>query len=116
MTARSHWLPDKAEVAALGSMVVAGHVDWVTGGAAFFHLSELQPGDEIWIGDGTGQQALYQVARLQLDSGDSPAVRQAVTNAGVGAPGLTLVTCGGPFDVATRTYLERLVVLAQRIQ
>ena len=110
------WYTSSALLNEGGSMVVAGHVDWLTGGAAFFHLAELQPGDEIWIGGGTGQQAQYQVASVQLDSGDSPAVRQAITNAGVGAPSLTLVTCGGPFDVATRTYLQRLVVMAQRIQ
>lgn len=29
-----------------------------------------------------------------------------------GAPRLVLITCGGPFDLATRTYLDNIVVFA----
>ncbi len=106
------WYTNSAQLDESGTMVIAGHVDWFTGGAAFFHLSELQPGDEIWVGDDTGQQTAYQVTSVALDDGDSQAVRQTITNPGSGAPALTLITCGGPFDVATRTYLQRLVVSA----
>jgi sortase family protein len=108
------WYTNSAQLNESGTMVIAGHVDWVTGGAAFFHLADLEPGDEVSIGDGSGQQATYAVTAVTLDDGDTQAVRQAVTNPGLGAPTLTLITCGGPFDVATRTYLQRLVVTAVR--
>jgi len=106
------WYTNSAQLNESGIMVIAGHVDWVTGGAAFFHLADLQPGDEVWIGDEAGQQTAYQVTSVSLDDGDSQAVRKAITNPGSGAPALTLITCGGPFDVASRTYLQRLVVTA----
>ena len=108
------WYTNSAQLNESGVMVIAGHVDWVGGGAAFFHLSDLQPGDEVWIGDDAGQQTAYQVTSVVLDDGDSQAVRQAITNPGSGPPALTLITCGGPFDVGTRTYLQRLVVTAVR--
>lgn len=95
---------------ASGSAVLIGHVDSRTqGSGVFFRLQELGPGDTVSVAFANGSRSSFRVvARRSYPKGQLPGeVFQRS-----GRPVLTLVTCGGPFDWATRSYSENVVVFA----
>jgi LPXTG-site transpeptidase (sortase) family protein len=94
-----------------GSVVIAGHVDGRTQGrGAFYRLRELAPGDRLSVTGADGRRRAYRVvAREDFDKTALPVRRLFARD---GAHRLTLITCGGPFDRATRTYRDNLVVTA----
>jgi hypothetical protein len=94
-----------------GSVVIDGHVDSaVRGVGALFRLTELHPGDPVTVTSASGTQWNYAVYARQVYSkkGALPADLFAT-----GGPArLVLITCGGPFDAAARSYRDNVVVLA----
>ncbi|MEW2381284.1 class F sortase [Micromonospora sp. NPDC047707] len=97
--------------ATAGSVVIAGHVDSSTQGrGAFFRLRELDRGDTLTVTDGAGGERAYRVvAREEYRKTKIPLERYFARD---GAPRLTLITCGGPFDAETRRYRDNIVVTA----
>lgn len=94
-----------------GSVVIDGHVDSAAlGPGALFRLSEARPGDEVVITNAAGGSARYTVAARRSYPKTSLPVAE-VFAADVG-PRLVLLTCGGPFDQATRHYADNVVVYA----
>ena len=106
------WYTDSSRPGEGGSVILAGHVDWVGRHAVFRELDTLQPGDEIFIGDEAGGLTRYVVTEAGRYSREDPELKRSLANSGLGPSTLVLVTCGGPFDASTRTYLERTVVRA----
>jgi len=94
-----------------GSVVVAGHVDSAKQGeGAFYRLRELDRGDTLTATGSDGEQRTYRVvAREEYDKTKIPLDRYFARD---GAPRLTLITCGGPFDAAARRYRDNIVVTA----
>jgi Sortase domain len=93
-----------------GSSVLLGHVDARTQGpGAFFHLASLEPGSEVRVllAD-RSSRSFRVVARRDYLKSRLPATMFART----GRPLLALVTCGGPFDEASRHYRDNVVVYA----
>jgi hypothetical protein len=109
------WYTDSSRLGEGGTMLLAGHVDWVGGRAAFRDLDMLSRGDDVWVSDSAGAGMHYRVTEAKLYPEDSPVLRQLMVNPGWGPPTLILVTCDGQFDLATRTYRERLVVRAEPV-
>ncbi|HWG94342.1 MAG TPA: class F sortase [Mycobacteriales bacterium] len=106
------WWSGGARPGEPGPVVVVGHVDSRTGPGVFARLSDLRPGDLVALGLEDGGTASYSVTEVR-----------AVPKAGFptlevfGAePGdvLRLITCGGAFDRASRSYAENVVVTAVR--
>jgi hypothetical protein len=97
--------------AAEGSVVIAGHVDSAKQGrGAFFRLRELKPGDPISLTGSDGRAYEFRVvAREEYQKAKIPLDRYFARD---GAMRLTLITCGGPFDEATRHYRDNIVVTA----
>ena len=95
-----------------GSIVVAGHVDSADQGrGAFFRLSSLEPGDTMTLSGPDGQDREFEVvARERYRKTRIPLDRYFARD---GAPRLTLITCGGPFDAKTRHYRDNIVVTAE---
>lgn len=106
------WYTDTARLDEGGNMLLAGHVDWVGRQAVFRRLETLVPGDEVWLSDEAGRQVRYTVAETGRYPTSSPLLRQSMVTSGREAPTLTLVTCGGAFDVARQEYVERTLVRA----
>lgn len=104
------WYSDTARLGEGGNLLLAGHVDWIGRQAAFRRLDVLVPGDEVWLSDDAGRQVRYAVAETGRYAVSSPLLQQSMVTSGRGAPTLTLVTCGGVFDVSRRVYLERTLV------
>lgn len=94
-----------------GTVVIDGHVDSATTGpGALFRITDLRPNDLIVVTTASGQRRPYTVTgrRVYRKSGGLPASLFATT----GTPRLALITCGGPFDHATGSYLDNVVVFA----
>ena len=98
-----------------GSAVLAGHIDdRIQGRGAFFDLREVGDGDSVRVDLADGSERDYRVDRVQeIDKSVLP-VDQLFTRDG--PPVLTLVTCGGDFDRASRNYLQNVVVTAEPVQ
>jgi hypothetical protein len=92
-----------------GSAVISGHVDSrVQGRGAFFELGRLDVGDEVVIGAGSSERRFEVVARQRYGKAELP-IAELFTREG--PPRLVLITCGGAFDPATRSYAENIVVV-----
>jgi hypothetical protein len=104
------WYTGSPRPGAIGSSVIAGHVDSYLGPGVFFRLRLLRPGDRISVRRADGTLAVFRVTlvRTYLKT-------RFPTGAVYGpAPGrqLRLITCGGTFDPGLRTYLSNVVVYA----
>lgn len=97
-----------------GNIVMAGHVDYINYGAAvFYNISRLKQGDEIQIDLVNGEKATYRVTVVTSYDADSAPVAEIVGPTDVET--VTLITCGGSFNRATRDYDRRTVVKAERV-
>jgi hypothetical protein len=94
-----------------GSAVLVGHVDtWNAGAGALFRLGRLDPGAEAVVDLTDGTSVRYAVTgRDLLPKGDLPGAGLFGT---AGPSRLVLISCGGPFDEATRHYRDNVVVVA----
>jgi len=97
--------------ATAGSVVIAGHVDSAEQGAgAFFKLRSLEPGARIEVTGADGAVRAYRVVGRETYA--KSAIPLEKYFARDGAPRLTLITCGGPFDRGARSYRDNVVVTA----
>ncbi|MCO8273770.1 class F sortase [Actinoplanes sp. TRM 88003] len=98
-----------------GSIVVAGHVDSAAEGkGAFFRLGGLKAGDAVTLTGPDGRERKFEVvARERYRKTAVPLDRYFARD---GAARLTLITCGGPFDAATRHYRDNVVVTAAAVE
>lgn len=97
-----------------GNSIISGHVDYVNyGPAVFWNLRQLQPGDEIQIVLDDGTVLKYVVEWNRTADGATanwPEIVRATLQESV-----TLITCTGTFDPATRSYDRRQIVWAVRV-
>lgn len=107
------WYDFTAPPGTVGNAVFAGHVDHVTvGRAVFWDLWTLKVGDTISFTAQDGQTYSYRVTRTAT-AGSNDAANQYVgpTNTEI----ITLITCTGDFNPATRSYDQRLIVQGERV-
>lgn len=91
-----------------GPAVIGGHVDSRSGPGVFFRLRTLHPGDLIDVTRSDGRTVRFSViavARYPKDMFPTEAVYGPTPG-----PELRLVTCGGTFDRAARSYDDNVVV------
>ena len=97
----------------IGSAVIVGHVDSLTGPGVFYRLSELRPGNRIFVLRADGTTVAFRVTAVrayQKDAFPTHDVYGSVPDAE-----LRLITCGGDFDAATGHYLSNVVVYATEL-
>lgn len=93
-----------------GPAVIAGHIDSYRGPGIFWRLAELTAGDSIVIRRADGTDAKFIVDRVERwPKEDFPT--EQVYRSHEGAT-LRLITCGGTFDTATRSYRDNVIVFA----
>jgi hypothetical protein len=92
-------------------VVIAGHVDSKEQGkGAFFRLRDLGEDDTLTVAGPDGTVRAYRVvAREEYRKTKIPLDRYFARD---GAPRLTLITCGGPFDRKAGHYRDNIVVTA----
>ena len=93
-----------------GPAVLAGHVDSTGGPAVFFRLRDVRAGDPVLVTRADGSAVRFTVTRVARYA------KTAFPTAEVYGPTpdaeLRLITCGGDFDRAARSYRDNLVVYA----
>ena len=105
------WYRHRASPGEPGPAVLLGHVDSYLGPAVFSRLSDLRPGDGISVRRADGSVVAFVVESVRTHpKSDFPT--EAVYGQTVD-PVLRLLTCGGGFDRARRTYLSVVVVYAE---
>jgi hypothetical protein len=97
--------------AVAGSIVIAGHVDGANQGrGAFFRLRDVPIGAPIEVRGADGRTLTFRAAgRETYPKSRIPLERYFARD---GAPRLTLITCGGPFNAQTRSYRDNIVITA----
>jgi sortase (surface protein transpeptidase) len=96
-----------------GPAVILGHVDSTSGPAVFYRLNELRPGDIVRVGLANRRILAFRVrriARYPKDKFPTEAVYFPTLDRE-----LRLITCGGSFDQAVRSYRDNVVVYATLI-
>jgi sortase (surface protein transpeptidase) len=105
------WFTGGPRPGTVGSAIIAGHVDSKTGPGIFFWLLALHRGDRIYVGRADGTMAVFTVTSVRKYAKDAFPTRAVYGP--VPDPELRLITCGGVFDRARRSYLSNVVVFAR---
>ncbi|RII19693.1 Sortase family protein [Streptomyces sp. YIM 130001] len=95
-----------------GTALLVGHVDTDTRPAVFYDLSALEPGEKIRVTRHDGSLAEFTVEDVAVVGRDSFDAQKAYGKQESDRAELRLITCGGTFDSATRTYSSNVVVSA----
>jgi len=94
-----------------GVTVLAAHVDYNGRYGLFFHLAELAKGATATVITANGSSYSFRV----VSSRRVP--KPALSGQGIfrttGTPRLVLVTCGGDFVPAKRSYVDNVIVYAE---
>lgn len=108
----SGWWDGSAQAGeAFGATVIAGHVDTAAVGLApFAQLLKARIGDEVWL-QGSGRRLGYRVTKVSTVDKDVLATSSDALSQS-GSHRLSLITCTGTWDPATRHYDSNLVVTA----
>lgn len=95
---------------AIGTAVLAGHVDTQQGRAVFYDLGALKKGTAIEVDRADGRAAFFTIDAIEVyRSDDFP---DAKVYGRASRPELRLITCGGGFDKKRQQYLGNVVVYA----
>ena len=112
-TAVAGWYTGSPKPGAIGSAIIVGHIDSLTGPGVFYRLPELRPGDRVYVKRADGTLVEFRVTSVQTylkDRFPTQAVYGPTPD-----PELRLITCGGAFDYATGHYLSNIVVYATEV-
>ena len=99
----------------IGNAVMAGHYDTTNAvPSIFYHLNQLQPGDEIFVIDEFGQQKKFVVREnVEYDLNNVPL--QSIFGYS-DKPRLNLITCSGWFNNSINSYSHRTVVFTELVE
>jgi sortase (surface protein transpeptidase) len=92
---------------AQGAAVIVGHVDNYLGPAVFYRLTGIRPGDQVQVVRADGTRATFVISRvttLKKTAFPTKEVFAPTANATI-----RLITCTGPFDTTTRSYVDSLI-------
>ncbi|MFE6195622.1 class F sortase [Streptomyces sp. NPDC057838] len=106
------WYARGVAPGAPGTALLVGHVDTDTRPAVFYRVSAMRPGQTIRVIRADAKVAEFTVESVQVLSRDRFDAHQAYGPRESGRAELRLITCGGSFDRATRSYTANVVVSA----
>ena len=104
------WIGSAVPGSVHGTVVLDGHVDSIAGPGALFRLTDLRPGDTITVATASGSRVTYAVTGRRVFAKTAGLPREVFSLDT--RPRLAIITCGGPFDRATRSYRDNIVVFA----
>ena len=107
------WYTGSPRPGGVGSAIIVGHVDSLTGPGVFYKLPRLHNGDIVYVKRADGTTAEFRVRSVQTYPKDQFPT-QTVYSPTPDAE-LRLITCGGAFDPATHHYLSNIVVYASEV-
>ncbi len=95
----------------LGPAIIEGHVDSAAEGpSVFFRLGALRPGDEVYVTRADASVAVFTVNAVRRYP--KTAFPTAAVYGNTDDAALRLITCGGSFDYAARSYRDDIVAFA----
>jgi hypothetical protein len=112
-TSVAGWYTGSPRPGSVGSAIIVGHIDSLTGPGVFYRLPELRPGDDVYVKRADGTTAEFRVTSVQTYLKDHFPT-QTVYGPTPDAE-LRLITCGGAFDAAAGHYLSNIVVYATQV-
>lgn len=99
--------------ASAGSTVIVGHVDsFDQGKGALYPLRQAREGDRILVASASGDLEYRVTSVVRYDKVGLPVTDLFRRD---GAPVLTVITCGGPYNRSLGGYQQNLVVTAEPI-
>jgi hypothetical protein len=105
------WYGGSPSPGEVGPSVILGHVDSAEyGPGIFFRLGDLRAGDQVSVDRADGSTAVFTVDRVATFPKDDFPTLEVYGN--TDRAELRLITCGGDFDRADRSYLNNIVVFA----
>lgn len=113
---QASWATWSPEPGTPGPATLYGHVNGEVNGqkgvpGVFARLTELRTGDEVLVDRADGSRVRFEVYAVRaFPKADMD--EQAVYGDTAG-PEARLVTCGGAFDPAARSYVDQIVVFAR---
>jgi sortase (surface protein transpeptidase) len=111
--AQPGWYTGSPAPGAIGSAIIVGHIDSLSGPAVFYRLSRLRSRALVDVRRADGTTAVFRVYSVRTYPKDQ------FPTASVYGPTpdaeLRLITCGGAFDPALKSYLSNVVVYAMLI-
>jgi Sortase domain len=113
-TAVAGWYTSSPRPGAIGSSIIAGHIDSISGPGVFYRLHEMKLGQKIYVKRADGSVAIFRVTALHSYL-KSRFPTQGIYGATPDAE-LRLITCGGEFDPATGHYLSNVIVFASLVR
>jgi sortase (surface protein transpeptidase) len=105
------WFDEGPSPGQPGPAALYGHVDTAAvGPAVFYRLGDVRPGDIVRVTRADHRVAVFRAYRIATYAKNRFPTR--LVYGPTRYPELRLITCGGPFDTATRQYLDDIVVYA----
>ncbi len=104
------WFTGAPTPGQIGPAVIAGHVDWAGAEGVFFNLREVKTGDKVDVARADGSTAVFNVSAVEEYPKDAFPTNKVYGD--LDHPGLRVITCGGSFDHAARSYVDNIVVYA----
>lgn len=92
---------------ALGPAVLVGHVDTYKGPAVFYRLTGVRPGDRVQVARADGSRSSFIITKVTV-VGKTAFPAKAVFGPTANAA-IRLITCTGPFNPASRHYVDSLI-------
>jgi len=93
-----------------GATVVAAHVDDVDSVGPFARLTRAEPGTRVHVRTSDGRTHNYTVTQVRSEPKPDLSFEDLFDRSGPAR--LVLVTCGGTWDAAARSYSDNVVVTA----
>ena len=108
------WYTFSPRPGAIGSSIIAGHIDSRSGPGIFYRLRLIRHGARVYVKRMDGSLAVFRVtAKHSYLKAHFPT---ADVYGPTPTPQLRLITCGGTFDPATGHYLSNIIVFATLIK
>jgi len=96
---------------ALGNALIDGHLDnAISLPGVFKHLSDIQPGDDIYVVNASGQELHFTVTKTESIPYNATSTDEIFSTSS--AAHLILITCQGTWDQSIKEYSNRLVVFS----
>jgi sortase (surface protein transpeptidase) len=104
------WYTESPRPGAVGSAVIAGHVDSYQGPGVFYWLRNLKSGERVYVTRADGSVAVFSVTSVQAYP--KAAFPTSIVYGATPDAELRLITCGGTFDSTTGHYLSNIIAYA----
>jgi hypothetical protein len=91
-----------------GPAVLVGHVDSDHGPAVFYRLSGVRLGEKVQVERADGSTSTFTIGKITVVS--KTAFPSQAVFAPTGRDTIRLITCTGPFDTDTNSYVDSLIV------